>query len=444
MQDYRYPQVMPIVPFRALIPFALLFTMLLAGCRSDIRTDTRSEAEPERPPLLILVSIDGFRADYFDLGITPTIASLAQDGARAHALRPAFPTLTFPNHYSLVTGLVPDHHGIVNNTMRDPELTQRFALSLRDAVQNPLWWNDAQPLWNTAREAGLRSATMFWPGSEAPVRGHHPHHWLPFDGAMTPEARVAQVLEWVDLPAAQRPDFMTLYFDAVDHWGHMSGPDSPETHAELAHTDAALAQLVAGLKQRGIWADTNLVLVSDHGMTATPIEQAIALDEHVPRHLFELVNRGSVAGLRAREGHEAELEAAMSQPIPHIQCWRKEDVPARFRFGSHRRIPPWVCMGDEGWTIFDRAHLTRLSVNPGSHGFDPALDSMAALFVAHGPDFIKGSVLAELDNVDVYPLLARLLRITPEKHDGNAEATLPLLRQDRDFTPRTYMPRMHP
>src|SRR5690606_16617610 len=133
-----------------------------------------------------------------------------------------------------------------------------------------------------------RSATMFWPGSEAPVRGHHPHYWIPFDAAMTPEARVAQVLEWLDLPLSQRPDFITLYFDAVDHSGHVTGPDSPETHAQIVHTDTALAGLVAGLKQRGLWAETNLVVLSDHGMTSTPREQAIALDDYVPRDAFDL------------------------------------------------------------------------------------------------------------------------------------------------------------
>ncbi|MCX7556563.1 ectonucleotide pyrophosphatase/phosphodiesterase [Xanthomonadaceae bacterium JHOS43] len=417
--------VMPHFQIRPVLSLLVALCMVaLVGCQAA----TRPERMP-RPPLLILVSIDGFRADYFDLGLTPTLATLADEGARVTSLRPSFPSLTFPNHYTLVTGLVPDRHGIVHNTMRDPESSQRFTLANREAVENAFWWNDAQPIWNTARQAGLRSATMFWPGSEAPVRGHHPHYWHTFDAGMTPEARVAQVLAWLDLPADQRPDFTTLYFDSVDHAGHVTGPDSPEAHAQIARIDAALAELVSGLKRRALWDETNLLVLSDHGMAATPRERAIALDDYIPRELFELVARGSIAGLRAAEGREAELETAMSQPIPHIQCWRKEEIPARFRYGSHRRVPPWVCMGDEGWTIFDRAHLTRFGVNPGAHGFDPALDSMAALFVAHGPDFVPGAVLEELDNVDVYPLLARLLRIVPEPHDGDAGRIAPLLRR---------------
>ncbi len=428
---------MPAAPHRhstAFLPISvlLLFALLLPACRHDARTGPADT----RPPTLILVSIDGFRADYLDLGLTPTLARLAQEGARVDAMRPAFPTLTFPNHYTLVTGLHPDHHGIINNAMRDPESDQRFTLNNRDAVKNAFWWNDAQPIWNTVRDAGLRSATMFWPGSEAPVHGQHPHYWLPFDATMKPEARVAQVLQWLDLPPHERPDFITLYFDAVDHMGHVTGPDSQETHAEIVRTDAALARLVAGLEQRGRLADINLLVVSDHGMAATPAEQAIALDDYIPRDLFELGARGSIAGLSAANGREAELAAALSQPIPHVQCWRKEDVPARYRYGSHRRISPWVCMGDEGWTIFDRAHLKRFGVNPGAHGFDPELASMAAIFVGHGPDFRPGATLPQIDSVDVYPLMTRLLRITPEAHDGDATRTLPLLREKPDSVAR--------
>lgn len=420
---------------RTILPFLLaLCLVLLSACQPATRP-----AHEARPPLLVLVSIDGFRADYLERELTPTLWQLAQSGVHVEAMRPSFPSLTFPNHYSLVTGLVPDHHGIVHNMMRDPEIDgQRFTLSNREAVGNRQWWDGGQPIWNTARTAGLRSATMFWPGSEAPVRGHHPHYWLPFDMSLSPTARVQQVLEWIDLPAGQRPDFITLYFDHVDHDGHVHGPDSDQVRAAVASSDAAVARLVAGLRERGIWEDINLIVLSDHGMAATPPEQIIRLDEHVPRKLFRMITAGPLAGLEPREGREAELEAALSQPIPHVQCWHKTRMPERFRYGSHRRVPTWQCLGDEGWTIYDSAILKQHTPNPGAHGFDPALASMASLFVAHGPDFAPGARVADFDNVDVYPLLARLLRITPEAHDGDPTSTLPLMREGRDFSPARY------
>ncbi len=415
------------MPRLAVLPILLL--LLLAACQPG----SRKAQAPALPPLLILVSIDGFRADYFDLGLTPTLAQLANEGVHARAMRPSFPSLTFPNHYTLITGLRPDRHGIVHNTMRDPEIPGiTFTLSNHEAVADARWWNDGEPLWNSANRAGLRTATMFWPGSEAPIHGRQPDHWLPFDQAVSSAARVAQVLEWLDLPPAERPDFVTLYFDAVDSRGHAFGPDAPETHATLAEVDAALAALVQGLRERNLFDATNLVIVSDHGMTSTPKGQAVAIDDILPGELFDLNNMGPLASLDATPGNEEALDAALAaNPIPHARCWRKDRLPERFHYGSHRRISRWLCQADEGWLLASRAIISGVIAEKGyrgAHGFDPALPSMAALFLAHGPDFRKGLVVDDMDNVDVYPLLARLLRIAPEPNDGNPAATAPLLR----------------
>lgn len=415
-----------------------LICLILVACQSP--APRHIEPAP-RTPALILVSIDGFRPDYLDRGLSPNLAGIAADGARAQTLRPSFPSLTFPNHYTLVTGRVPDHHGLINNTMVDPEIPgERFTLRNKDAVGNPAWWNDAQPVWNTARAAGLRSATMFWPGSEAPIHGHHPDYWQPFDASITPEARVQQVLTWLDLPDDERPNFITLYFDQVDHEGHTFGPDSAEVNTAISHIDAAIGELVAGLRARQLFDQINLVIVSDHGMAATPAEQIVALDEFVPRTRFRMVTAGSLAGIEPRKNTpEAALalDAALDRNIPHAQCWRKGTIPARFKYGSHRRVPRWTCLADEGWAIMDRTLIRTLDgkqLNRGGHGYDPALDSMAAIFIAHGPAFRPGAVVAELNNVDVYPLMARLLGITPEANDGDPEATLPLLRTNDGAT----------
>lgn len=407
----------------------LPFLLLLAACQPG----PRKEPASSQPALVILVSIDGFRADYFDSGLTPTLVNLAQDGVRARALRPSYPSLTFPNHYTLVTGLRPDHHGIVHNTMRDPELPGKpFSLSNREAVADARWWNDGEPIWNTAGRAGLRTATMFWPGSEAPIHGRQPDHWLPFDQSISSADRVAQVLEWLDLPAGERPDFITLYFDAVDSRGHTFGPDAPETRATLEEVDAAVAVLIDALRERQLLDSTNLLIVSDHGMTSTPKGQAVAIDEFVPEGLFELTNMGPLASLNPTPGNEDALDAALeANPIPHAECWRRDRLPERFHYGSHRRIARWLCQAEEGWLLASRTIISSMGGKAylGSHGFDPALPSMSALFIARGPAFRQGLVVDELDNVDVYPLLARLLNITPEPNDGNPSATMPLLRE---------------
>jgi predicted AlkP superfamily pyrophosphatase or phosphodiesterase len=223
------------------------------------------------PPLTVLISIDGFRPDYLDRGVTPALSALAVGGVRA-AMRPSFPSKTYPNHYALITGLRPDRNGVVENAMLDaaiPGVT--FKMDDRAAVSDRRWWSQATPLWVTAERAGIRTAPMFWPGSEAEIMGVRPSHWAPFNMAIPPDARTDQILAWLDEPPATRVRFATLYFDDVDTAGHHFGPVSPELNAAAAKVDAAVARLVAGLKARGI--EANLVIVADHGMAATPPEK---------------------------------------------------------------------------------------------------------------------------------------------------------------------------
>lgn len=370
---------------------------------------------------LILISIDGFRADYLERGVSPTLGGLAAEGVRAEAMRPSFPSLTFPNHYTLVTGLRPDRNGIVNNTMEDPAWPgATFKLADRSAVQDARWWDDAAPLWVSAEQQGVRSATMFWPGSAAPVRGVRPTYWKVYGVRAYPaEARVDTVLSWLDLPFAQRPRFITLYFDAVDTAGHSKGPDAPETNQAIARVDAALGRLVAGLKARGLWADANLVVVSDHGMTATPPDQVIYLDDVAPAGSFRLVSGGAVAGVEPLPGKESTAEQGLLGAHPHFDCWRKAEIPARLHYGTHRRVPSIVCLAEDGWLL--RRHSSRSHALAGEHGYDPADPHMAALFIAHGPAFAHGVVLPAFDNVDVYPLLTTVLGVKPEPNDGRLD-----------------------
>ncbi len=393
------------MPMR-LLPILLL---LLAACTPQARLATT--APPQRP-LLILVSVDGLRADYLDRRITPNIAALAANGVSA-AMRPAFPSLTFPNHYTLVTGLRPDRHGIVNNNMDDPELG-RFSLSNRDAVTDRRWWDDAEPAWVTAEKAGIRTATMFWPGSEAPIRGVRPTQWLAFDGKLPNAARVAQVLAWLDQPAT--PGFVTLYFDSVDHDGHEFGPASPQVDAALVEVDARIGDLVAGLRARGLAA--NIVIVADHGMAAVARRRTVLLADLLPPGSFRVVAGGAVAAIAPAPGQEALVERRLLRRHDHMRCHRKADLPARLHYGRHRRVPAILCLADPGWMVF--AEPARPDAGPlaGMHGYDGAHPDMAAAFVASGPSFRAGVRLRSFDNVDVYPLLMRLMGLQPQPSDG--------------------------
>jgi predicted AlkP superfamily pyrophosphatase or phosphodiesterase len=397
-------------PVSRLAAFAL--ALLLAGCAGmGGPRDAGPRPAAGRVPL-ILISIDGFRADYLDRGHTPTLSAMAAEGARARAMRPSFPSVTFPNHYTLVTGRRPDRHGVVANTMEDPALG-RFRIRDAAAVTDRRWWEDATPLWVTAKQQGLRTATMFWPGSEAAIQGVRPDAWRKYDYDLPAAARVDTVLGWLGQPVGTRPDFVTLYFEAVDSAGHEHGPDSPEVTEALRATDAALLRLRHGLQARGV--EANIVVVSDHGMAAANTQ--ILLDDIVDVAKIRTVTEGAYVGIQPGPGFDAATEAALLKPAPHHQCWRKGELPARFDFGRHRRVPAVVCVTEPGWTLATKAR----SANPdkGEHGHDPAHPSMAALFVAQGPAFRRGVTVRDFDNVDVYPLSARVLGVRPEPNDGD-------------------------
>jgi predicted AlkP superfamily pyrophosphatase or phosphodiesterase len=325
-------------------------------------------------------------------------------------MRPSFPSNTFPNHYTLVTGLRPDQHGIVDNTMTDPQIPGvRFAMSNKAAVTDARWWDEAVPVWVSAERAGVRSATMFWPGSEAAIRGVRPTYWRPFDQKVSADARVDQVLAWLDAPPSRRPRLLTLYFDEVDTAGHQVGPDSPLMTRSLASTDAAVARLLDGLKARGVAA--NLVIVADHGMAPISPQRIVWLDELLPPGAAEVMTVGSSAGLAPAPGREAEAEQALLAPHPNMTCWRKSEIPAALAYGRHRRVPPIFCLARTGWLIMSRGRSP--VIGAGAHGYDPRDPLMAALFIAHGPDVRPGR-LESFDNVEVYGLVMQLLGLRAE------------------------------
>ena len=378
------------------------------------------EPGPAGPrPLTILISIDGFRADYLNATDAPTLSRLAAEGVLApQGMRPSFPSLTFPNHYTLVTGKRPDHHGIVSNTMEVPELGS-FSLGKQAAVTDRRWWDQAEPIWVTAENSGIRTATMFWPGSEADIHGVRPSRWSVFDHDMPSAQRVDVLLGWLDDPAA-RPGFATLYFDVVDTAGHNFAPGAPEVKAAIADVDAALVRLLAGLKARGLEGKVNLVIVADHGMAPVLPGQTIVADAADPGAVA-MVHGGPFAGFNLLPGQEARGEALLLKPHDHMTCWRKADVPRRLAYGTTARVPAIVCSARIGWTIYNTAAVARrppANKVTGAHGYDNDAVEMRALFLAWGPSVRRGATVATFDNVDVYSLLARMIGVAPVKGDG--------------------------
>ncbi|MBC3920873.1 alkaline phosphatase family protein [Undibacterium sp. CY18W] len=406
-----------------------LLALSLAACapmsQKPVADAATTRAAEYRP--VILVSIDGFKPDYLNRGVTPRLNALAASGVRAETMRPSFPSITFPNHYTLVTGLRPDHHGIVGNTMEDSKIPGvRFRLGNSSAVLDRRWWDEAEPVWVTAEKNNVRSAIMFWPGSEAAIHGVRPSEYRPFDGKLSPSDRVDTMLAWLDKPASSRPQFLTLYFDQVDHAGHEFGPDTPEVTEAVASADVAIARLMEGLRTRNL--DANVIIVSDHGMAATSPERTVQLDKIVNPALYTVVTYGSYAGIDPKPGQEEAVAKDLLKTHEHMQCWKKENIPARYEYGQNPRVPRFVCLPEVSWLVMpDAAAVAK--AGKGAHGYDNQSKEMQALFIANGPAFKQGAVLPTFDNVSVYPLIMKLIHVPALPSDGKLESVQGALAQ---------------
>ena len=378
-------------------------------------------------PVVILVSFDGWRWDYLDEIAAPHLKALAARGVRATELIPVFPSLTFPNHYTLVTGLYPAHHGIVSNDMMDPAIPERFSMSAATA-KDPRWWR-GEPIWVTAIRQGRRAASMFWPGAEVEIGGIRPTYWQPFDDKFPNALRIDKVLGWMQLPDAQRPSFISVYFSDTDHAGHDYGPLSPQLVEAATRVDNALGDLVEGLERLGAMDHTTVVVVSDHGMTPVTDDRLIYLEDYIDLNTIDAVQWNELVQILPAAGVPLDaIYARLSGRVPHTTFYRKADVPARLHFSGSDRIPPLIGIPDAGWLVTSRARerKRREEGKPphrGAHGYDPDVRDMHGLFVAAGPTLRRGYVVPRLESVDVYDVLCALLKLTPAPNDGDAAAT---------------------
>ena len=402
----------------------LAFVALASTFFFQSATAPLSQEQTRQPPL-VAISIDGFRWDYLNRPLALRLRQLAATGARVDRLIPAFPTKTFPNHYTIVTGLYPEQHGIVANTMIDPAIPRRFVNSDTAAVSDPAWWG-GEPIWVTAIRQGRRAATMFWPGSEAPIRGVRPTYWHRFDPRLPSQQRFNRLLAWLDLPSDSSPQLLTLYLNELDFVAHKAGPDSPQADSALGRVDRLIGGFVDSLGARGLADRINLIVLSDHGITDTPVDRMIYLDDYLDLTLVDIQDWNPVAAIVPHPGRDDEVYARLAGANPHLTVYRKAEVPARFHFRAHPRITPIVAIAEEGWTI--TSHQRRPATDLGNHGYDNELPSMAAFLVGTGPGFRPGARIPTLLNVHVYEMMAALLRLTPAPNDGHFDSVRALLR----------------
>lgn len=408
---------------RIAVVFVLLLTAISAFAAERI-TDLR--------PTVILISIDGYRADYLDKIQTPNLNSIVKRGIRAKYMIPSFPTKTFPNHYTLVTGLYPAHHGIVANSMYDPDMNARFKLSDRVAVADPRWWG-GEPIWVTAEKQSVRTAPLLWPGALSKIGGVDPSYNMAWKDKMPLSEQIAKVASLLDLPASERPQFVTLYFEMVDTAGHYFGPLSPEVRKAVAEADNAVGQLLSVLRERGIEEQVNLIVVSDHGMSRLSPKKVVFLDDYVDPQTVEIVDGSPVVALRPKDGNVNALYDELKR-IRHAKAFTTTTMPELWHYTGNRRITPVIVVADGGWTISTREYVAKHPVKGGTHGFDNHLKDMRALFIAAGPSFEKGT-MKPFANIHVYSLLAYLLNVRPAANDGSIDVFKSVLVQRSETRP---------
>lgn len=375
---------------------------------------------------LLLISIDGFAQDYFRRYKAPVLHRLAQGGVTAARMQPAFPTKTFPNHYSIATGLYPAHHGIVENNIYDADFDAVFRMNKPEEVTNGRWWL-GEPVWVTAEKQGVKTGTYFFPGSEAAIKGVRPGLWQAYDGSVSNIDRVNSVLAWLDLPIEKRPQFLTLYFSSVDDAGHAYGPESEQVAAAIADVDRALGVLVAGLEQRGLMNTINLMLVSDHGMAKVPQQQVIVLDQLFDENKAALVLwTPEIVSIFPNKGDlEAIYQQLKTSLPPQATVYKKSELPERWHYQNSKRIAPLLVVPEPGWRLMQKQKQKEWLEKPGrsavtgSHGYDNNSPTMQAIFIGHGPAFGAGRQIPAFANIELYNLMCRILGIQPAANDGD-------------------------
>ncbi|XP_060948261.1 venom phosphodiesterase 1 [Limanda limanda] len=406
-------------------------TWLQDGC-DDLSTPTCPAHFKQQP--LLLVSVDGLRAEYLQTwgSLIPVLDKLRRCGTSAPYMQPAFPSKTFPNHYTIVTGLYPESNGLIDNSMYDPVFDASFSLSNAEK-DNPAWYL-GQPIWHTAKYQGLKAGTFFWPGSEVKINGSFPNLYRPYDGKVPFEERVFTVLKWLQLPDEERPDFYTLYLEEPDKSGHSFGPVSGGLIDALRGVDKVIGQLMNGLKQVGLHRCVNIVIVADHGMEETSCDRKEALQELVGDITGYWVNEGPFGRIRARNKDavidSAGLVANMTckKPGQRIKPYLKANLPKRLHFANSRRIEDVNVLVEAKW-LFERYPGSLTFCSGGAHGYDNDVESMHAMFVSYGPKFKNQTEIEPFSNIELYNLMCDVLQIQPTDNNGTHGSMNHLLRK---------------
>ena len=371
----------------------------------------------------IIISFDGFRWDYPDRGITPNLDFIKDNGVHALSLKPCFPSKTFPNHYSIVTGMYPENHGIIANSFTNPHNNQKYSLYDSAIVRDAKWYK-GEAIWETAKQQGVITASYFWPGSEVNLEYRRPDYYEKFVYTRSYDERINGTIKWLELPYDKRPHLIMLYFDATDTSGHNYGPNSKEVNRSIALEDSLIGKIFLGLKKLNLFDSTNVIILSDHGMTELSPEKVIRIDELLLGFRYKTSDKGTMMFIYPDEVEKNEVYNRLKKSEQNFKVYWKKDIPDYLHYKNNSLVADIIVIADLGYSLFDGKDIEKYSKHfpLGNHGYDPSYLDMHGIFYAIGPDFKKGFETGTINNLDIYPLLAKLLRIFPNNNiDGKLE-----------------------
>lgn len=415
-----------------------LMTLFLVGGSLSIQAqeiekqlvieERKNDAKKEESPYVILVSLDGFRYDYIEKHNAKFLAEFASLGTKAESLIPSYPSVTFPNHYSIVTGMYPGHHGLVGNTMYDRNTEERYSLGNAKAVTDAKWYGGT-PLWVLAEQQGMLSACYYWPGSEAAIQKVLPTYYYKYSEKSDIDSRLVQVKNWLTLPAEKRPHFITFYMPEVDHAGHQFGPDAEETTKAVQYVDEAMEKLYTLVKDSGL--PINLVIVSDHGMLELDQKTLLKLPFEVDEKEMAVASNGTYVSLFIKDPKKIKtwydkIKKSIDPKLMEVHL--KDNLPQEYHFGS--KDDRYNRVGDIVLTAHAPYYFTNRPL-AGSHGFDPAkVKEMHALFMAVGPNIKEKNTIKSFENVHIYPMIAQILGLTIDEKqvDGTGAVAKEVLK----------------
>ena len=396
---------------------AALIIFLFTGC---VFVSCKSKSEEN---YVLVVSLDGFRWDYPSIYNTPNLDQIATEGVKAKRMYSSFPTNTFPNHYSMVTGLYPGHHGLINNVFFAPDLNKFYQMNDISIRENPAFYS-GEPMWVTAEKQGVKAAAFYWVGSEAPIEGIYPSYWKKYTETVEFSSRIDSVVKWFGYPESKRPKLINLYLDEPDATSHTFGPVSEQTRHAVESIDSLVGILRVKLSELPIADKINIIVVSDHGMASVSPDKYISLSKIIPKRMIEVALGGNpIVLVKPAEGKTDSLLFLINQ-VPGVKAWRKSELPDRWHY-THPRVPEIVVLADSSWSIGISPIPSR---SRGGHGYDNLNPELHSIFYATGPAFKRNYIFEELNNVDIYGIVCKILNLKPAPNDGNPKIIVEVLK----------------